>query len=365
MNRYDWDLLEQLCAIHAVSGREDEMTAFVRETIRPLVDEVSVDNLGNVVGIMKGAQYPDYRLMLQAHMDELGLIVRNITDEGFLQIERVGGIPEKTLLGQRVDVLTDDGRLIPGYVGAKSHHITTPDEKFKVPTVHAMFIEVGLTNREQIEQAGIQVGDPVAYHPNYHRFGDGMICSKALDDRVGVFILLQVLKSFAENRPPSTLVLSFSVLEEFSIRGSLPTVTATKPNAIISVDVTIATDTPLDPPLHPVAMRKGPAIKMMDFHGRGTLGGLFSSPKLRRFIEKIAHQEEIPLQREVIIGVITDPAFQLYLDDKGYIIAALSVPHRYSHASIQMCHESDIAQTIELIEAAGRSFTPELDLSRG
>lgn len=365
MNQTDWDLLERLCAIHAVSGREDAMTALIRDTIRPLVDEVRVDNLGNVVGILKGAECPDHRLMLQAHMDELGLIVRNITEDGFLRIERVGGVPEKSLPGQRVDLLTDDNRLIPGYVGTKSHHITSPDEKYKVPSVHEMFIDIGLTSREAVEQAGIQVGDPVTYHPNYHRFGDGMICSKALDNRVGVFILLEVLKSFAAQRPPSTIIFSFTVLEEFSIRGSLPTVTATKPHAILSLDITIATDTPIDKPLHPVAMRKGPAIKMMDFHGRGTLGGLFSSPKLRRFIERIAKQENIPLQREVIVGVITDPAFQLYLDDKGYVIAGLSIPHRYSHASIQMCHETDIAQMIHLVEAAARSFTPELDLSRG
>jgi len=264
-----------------------------------------------------------------------------------------------------VDVLTDDGQLIPGYVGTKSHHITSPDEKYKVPGVHDMFIDIGLTSRLEVEQAGIQVGDPVTYHPNFHRFGDGMICSKALDNRVGVFVLLEVLKSFAKERLPCTMVFSFTVLEEFSIRGSLPTVTATKPNAIISLDITIATDTPIDKPLHPVAMRKGPAIKMMDFHGRGTLGGLFSSPKLRRFIETVAKQEGIPLQREVIVGVITDPAFQLYLGDKGYVIAGLSIPHRYSHASIQMCHEVDIAQTIQLVEATGNSFTPEVDLSRG
>ncbi|HLF74748.1 MAG TPA: hypothetical protein VI524_10400 [Anaerolineales bacterium] len=365
MRQSDWNLLEQICAIHAVSGREDRMTAFVRDHIRPLVDEVSVDNLGNVVGILKGSQHPDYRLMLQAHIDELGLIVRNITESGFLQIERVGGIPEKSLLGQRMDILTDDGQLIPGYVGAKSHHVTSPDEKYKVPNVHEMFIDVGLGSRGAVEQAGIQVGDPVTYHPNYHRFGDGMICSKALDNRVSVFILLEILKSLSQNRPPCTTVFSFTVLEEFSIRGSLPTVTATKPNAIISLDITIATDTPIDKALHPVAMRRGPAIKMMDFHGRGTLGGLFSSPKLRRFIERTARQENIPLQREVIVGVITDPAFQLYLDDKGYVIAGLSIPHRYSHASIQMCHETDVAQTAQLVEAITRSFTPEVDLSRG
>lgn len=365
MNPIDWSLLEQLCAVHAVSGREDGMTALVRALIQPLVDEVSVDHLGNVVGILNGIQHPGYRLMLQAHMDELGLIVRNITADGFLLIERVGGIPEKSLLGQRVDVLTDDNRIIPGYVGTKSHHVTSPDEKYKVPHVHDMYIDVGLNSKQAVETAGIQVGDPVTYHPNYERFGDGLICSKALDNRVSVFILLQVLKAFAHQRPPCTLVFSFTVLEEFSIRGSLPTVTATKPDAIISLDITIATDTPSDKPLHPVTMRRGPAIKLMDFHGRGTLGGMFSAPKLRRYIERIAKQENIPLQREVIVGVITDPAFQLYLDDKGYVIAGLSIPQRYSHASIQMCHETDIAQTLQLVEATARSFTPEVDLSRG
>lgn len=365
MKEHDWGLLEEMCSIHAVSGREDRMTAFIRDHIRSLVDEVSVDHLGNVVGILKGSRHPEHRLMLQAHMDELGLIVRNITEDGFLRIERVGGIPEKSLLGQRVDILTDEGRLIPGYIGAKSHHITTAEEKYKVPGVHDMFIEIGLKSREEVEHAGIQVGDPVTYHPNYHLFGDGMICSKALDNRVGVFILLEILKSCTRERPPCTIIFSFTVLEEFSIRGSLPTVTATKPNAIISLDITIATDTPIDKPLHPVAMRGGPAIKMMDFHGRGTLGGLFSSPKLRRLIERTARQQNIPLQREVIVGVITDPAFQLYLDDKGYVIAGISIPHRYSHASIQMCHETDIAQTIQLVDATARSFTPDVDLSRG
>jgi putative aminopeptidase FrvX len=361
----DWGLLEEICAIHAVSGREDAMTACIRDYIQPLVDEVNVDNLGNVIGILHGTKYPDCRLMLQAHMDELGLIIRNITDDGFLLIERVGGIPEKSLLGQRVDVLTDDGQLIPGYVGAKSHHVTTSEEKYKVPRVHDMFIDVGLSNREAVAEAGIQVGDPATYVPNYQEFGDGMLCSKALDDRVGVFILLETLRSFSKNRPDSTIIFSFTVLEEFSIRGSLPTVVATNPTAIISLDITIATDTPIDTPLHPVKMRQGPAIKMMDFHGRGTLGGMFSSPKLRRLIEKTARQENLPLQREVIVGVITDPAFQLYLGKHGYVIAALSIPHRYSHASIQMCHKIDIEQTAHLVQEVARSFNPEVDLRRG
>jgi len=365
MGQVNWELLENLCAIHAVSGREDNATAFIRDAITPLVDEVSVDNIGNVVGILKGSKYPDYRLMLQAHMDELGLIVRNITDQGFLLIERIGGVPEKSLLGQRVDILTDSGDLIPGYVGAKSHHITKPDEKFVVPKVRDMYIDVGIASREAAAALGIQVGDPGTYHPNFHRFGDGQICGKALDNRVSVFILLTILERFAQERPPCTLVFSFTVLEEFSIRGSLPTVNLTQPDAIISLDITIATDTPSASDQHPVALRKGPAIKMMDFHGRGTLGGMFSSPKLRRFIEATAEQINVPLQREVIIGVITDPAFQLYLGEKGYTIAGISIPHRYSHSSISMCHERDILQTMELTQAVAKKFDPLVDLSRG
>ena len=365
MHDLDWNLLEKLCAFHAVSGHEDEIVAFIRDMIRPWVDECWVDRLGNVVGILRGTTYPDYRLMLQAHVDELGLIVRNITADGFLLIERIGGVPEKSLLGQHVDIKTEDGSQICGYIGAKSHHVTGVEEKYKVPTVHEMFIDVGVSSRAAVEALGIRVGDTVTYHPNFNRFGEDMICSKALDNRVGVFILLELLQHFQAYRPPCTLVFAFTVLEEFSIRGSLPAVNATQPQAIISVDITVSVDTPAEAPLHPVAMRQGPAIKMMDFHGRGTLGGLFSSPKLRRFIEKIAKELSIPIQREVIVGVITDPAFQLYLGERGYVIAGLSIPQRYTHSAIQMCHESDIINATRLLGATVNEFSPDLNLSRG
>lgn len=362
----DWDLLEKLCAIHAVSGREDIATRFIHDYIQPLVDEVEIDRLGNVIGILRGSKEPETRLMLQAHMDELGLIVRNITPDGFLLIERVGGMPEKSLLSQKLDLLTDAGKIISGYVGAKSHHITQANEKYTVPGVHDMYVDVGLDSREAVLAAGIQVGDPLTYTPNFNRFGDGRIVSKALDNRASVYILLKVLEALQHHRPECTVVFSFTVLEEFSIRGSLPTVTRTDPHAIISLDVTIATDTPSDPKgLQDVHFGAGPAIKMMDFHGRGTLGGLFSSPPLRRFIERTAAAEGIPLQREVIIGVITDPAFQIYLGEHGYTAAGLSIPHRYSHSSTSMVHERDVLQLIELVTAAALRFNGSVDLRRG
>ena len=365
MTPNDWKHLQKLCSIHAVSGREDRLIRHLREWLQPRVDDLRVDNLGNLVAILRGSQHPEHKLMLQAHIDELGLIVRNLTQEGFLLIERVGGVPEKSLLGQRMDVLTESGAIIPAYVGTKSHHITQRDEKFVVPQVHEMYLDLGVTSRDAVENLGIQVGDPVTYHPNYHTFGDGLICSKALDNRVSVFVLLEVLKRLQAQRPPSTIILAFTVLEEFSIRGSLPAVTSTKPDAILSLDITVAPDTPESDPLHPVVMRGGPAIKMMDFHGRGTLGGMFSSPKLRDYLIQRAGEKNLSLQREVIVGVITDPAFQLYLGEQGQVIAGISIPQRYTHAPISMCHQQDIRDTIDLVEAAARGFTPQLDLSRG
>lgn len=362
----DWALLEKLCAFHAVAGREDLLARFLYDTVKPLVDEIEIDRLGNVVGVLKGSRQPDYRLMLQAHMDELGLIIRNITEDGFLLFERVGGVPEKSLLGQRMDVLTDDGRLLPGYVGAKSHHITSSQEKFTVPAVHDLYIDVGLRSRQAVLEAGIQIGDPITYHPNFHRFGEGMISSKALDNRVSIFVLLKVLEHLQKARPACTLVFAFTVLEEFSIRGSLPAVSRTDPHAIISLDITIAADTPSDSKyFNDVKMGGGPAIKMMDFHGRGTLGGLISSPPLRRHIEKVARAQGIPLQREVIIGVITDPAFQIYLGDYGYTAAGISIPQRYSHASIQMVNERDVLQALQLVLALAQDFDSSIDLQRG
>lgn len=362
----DWELLELLCMIHAVSGREDRMTRFVHDRIVDLVDEVHIDRLGNVVGIIKGTRQPEYKLMLQAHMDELGLIVRSITNEGFLLFERVGGIPEKSILSQRVDVLTEKGEMIGGYVGTKSHHITDPQEKYVVPTVHKLYVDVGLSSRAQVEKAGIQVGDPITYHPNFNRFGDGLICSKALDDRIGVYVLMKIMENLQKHRPASTIIFSFTVLEEFSIRGSLPTVNRTRPDAIISIDITVSPDTPSDEKdLNAVKLGQGPAMKLMDFHGRGTLGGIFSSPPFRHYIESIADRLKIPLQRDVIIGVITDPAFQIYLGEEGYTVAGISIPQRYTHASSQTVHENDLRRTIELLSVIATEFDNSVDLRRG
>lgn len=360
-----WSMLRTVCAVHAVSGREDRMIRFLRNEVQNTLADVEVDRLGNVTGVIKGTDAGAPVMLLQAHMDELGLIIRDITDDGFLLFERIGGVPEKSLLGQKIEILTDDDQIVPGIVGPKSHHVTTPAEKFVVPHVHDMFIDVGLPSREAVEAKGIRVGDPAAYQPNFQMFGEDLICSKSLDNRVSIFVLLEVMKQLAESPPSSTIAFAFTVLEEFSIRGSLPAVSRLQPDAVVSLDITIATDTPAEERLHPVQLGHGPAIKMMDFHGRGTLGGLISSPPLRRFLEHVAREKSITLQREVIIGVITDPAFQLYLGDHGNSIAAISIPQRYTHSSISVCHAHDIEQTIELVTSAAKAFDGHVDLGRG
>lgn len=364
-NLESWELLKELCAVHAVSGREDRMIRWLRDHLEGKLDDFHVDRLGNITGIIAGEDDGERQLLLQAHMDELGLIVRDITEDGFLRFERVGGVPEKSLLGQRVDILTEDDQIYPGLVGPKSHHVTGKDEKFVVPKVHDMFVDVGLRDRDAVQRAGIRVGDPITYHPNYFEFGDGLICSKALDNRVSVFVLLQVIDRLIQKPPKCTVAFAFTVLEEFSIRGSLPAVQRIRPHAILSLDITIATDTPAETRLHPVRLGEGPAIKMMDFHGRGTLGGMFTSPPMRRMLLAKAGELGIDLQREVITGVITDPAFQLYLGEEGQTIAGISIPQRYTHASVSTCHQTDILKTVELTATFAQDFDASIDLERG
>ena len=158
------DRLEELTFIPALSGREDAMIDFMRSHFEPFADEVHVDRVGNVTATIRGeSEQP--ALLIFAHMDELGLIVRKIEDDGFLRFERVGGIPEKSLLGTAVEILTDSGERIPGLVGTTAHHVTPPENKFTVPGRLEMYLDIGCASRAEVEGLGIQVGDMIAYKP--------------------------------------------------------------------------------------------------------------------------------------------------------------------------------------------------------
>jgi putative aminopeptidase FrvX len=357
-------LLANLTSTPALSGREDALIDIMRSKFEALVDRVHVDRVGNVTATIEG-ESGSPSLLIFAHMDELGLIIRKIEQDGFLRFERVGGVPEKSLLGTPIEVITDSGARIPGLVGTTSHHVTPPEKKFVVPGRLEMYLDVGCGSRAEVEALGIQVGDMVAYQPGMIQLAGRRIASKSLDNRIGCLLLIQLLEKLAEQQPKSTIHLAASVQEEFNVRGVWPVFQRLSPDAAICLDVTIACDTPELSHLSEVRLGAGPAIGLYQFHGRGTLGGLIPNPGLRRFIERQALEHSIPLQREVLIGIITDIAFSQMLTAEGVPSAALAVPIRYTHAPHEVCDLEDISRCVDLLTAIAVHFDAGLDMSRG
>jgi putative aminopeptidase FrvX len=228
-----------------------------------------------------------------------------------------------------------------------------------------MYLDVGCTSRAEVEALGIRVGDSITYRHGFGRLAGDRVAGKSLDNRIGCAVLIKTLEALVEEPPSGTVHLVASVQEEFNVRGVWPAFQSIKPDASICLDVTIACDTPDTRDLAEMALGKGPAIGAYEFHGRGTLGGLIPNPKLRRYLEDVARREGIPTQTEVLVGLITDAAFSQFLHEEGVPMAALGIPIRYAHSSVETCSLSDIEAVIRLLTAAARGFDERVDLSRG
>jgi putative aminopeptidase FrvX len=358
--------LEYLTSIPALSGMEDRMIAEMVSRFRSFTDEVEVDRLGNVTATFRGQNEAEPTLLLFAHVDELGLMVTKIEPSGFLRFDRIGGVPEKTLRGALVDVHSIDGSMsFTGFVGTHAHHLTPADQKYAVPTTDKMYIDLGLGSSEEVFTRCIRVGSAVTYHPGFHRIGDYRVTSKALDNRIGVLMLLALAEHMHQHPPKATVYLVASVQEEFNIRGNMPVFTRLEPNAAICLDITSACDTPDLNMRYDIALGKGPAILQMNFHGRGELAGLIPHPRLRLFLERTLEELDIPYQRQTIIGEVTDDAFTLVLGKYGVAMAHISIPMRYSHSPIETSDLRDIEAGIRLVKEIVDRFDHTLDLRRG
>ncbi|KKC30734.1 M42 family metallopeptidase [Caldanaerobacter subterraneus] len=350
MGKEIFEEIRTLTELPAVSGHEDKIIEYVYKKVYSLADEVTIDKLGNIIATFYGKITKEFSVLFFAHLDEIGLIVRKIEENGFLRFERIGGVPEKTLRGQYVDVYSIDGdKYFTGVIGTTSHHVTKDEDKFRVPSRLEMYIDVGFDSKEEVLKNGIDVGSIVTYHPSFKVVGSKRFVSKALDNRIGVYLLLKLIEYLKKQPPIFTIYIAFTIQEEFSVRGSLPVFNKTKPQIAICLDITPAGDTPELEQTYEIKLGKGPAITQMNFHGRGTLGGIIPHPKLRRFIEVTAEELKIPYQREVILGVITDDAFGILTGREGVMGAHISIPIRYTHSPIEMADVEDIENALKLL----------------
>jgi putative aminopeptidase FrvX len=341
-------LLEKLCNVIAVSGDEGEVRKLVLEEVKPHADELKVDVMGNVLATKfgTGKNKGRMRVMLDAHMDEVGFMIVADDGEGLYRFETVGGIDVRHLVGKQILVGKD---YTPAVIGGKPIHLMNGEERTRKVPLDGLRIDTGLTGKAK-------VGDRAGFATKFRRVGPS-IMSKAIDDRIGVATLIEL---FRQAPPTIDLCAAFSVQEEIGLRGAKVAAQYFKPDIAIAVDSTPANDMPLydggENISYNTKLGLGPAIYIAD-------GSTLHDPRLVRFLAETAEAEGIPYQFRQPGGGGTDSgAIQRSL--AGIPTVSVSVPHRYTHSPISISRVDDWKNTINLLYAALRRITPELIASR-
>jgi len=333
--------LEKLSNAQGVAGREDEVRDLMVKLLKSYADEVSIDKMENVVAIKKGRK-TGLKVMLAAHMDEVGLMVKNITKEGFVQFTKMGGIDDRILLAQRVNILTGKASL-PGIIGAKPPHIQKEEERKKVVAFDEMFVDCGAESREDAKKMGVKVGDPIAFETSYIKVGKDAVMGRAFDDRAGCAVMIETLKQL--NETDCTVYAVGTVQEELGLRGAVTAAFGVDPDVGIALDVTFAGDVPgfreFDTT---VKMGKGPALSVSD-------SGLITHPKVLRWLIETATENKIDYQMETGLMGTTDAA-RMALTRSGVPSGTISVPARYIHSPVGMVSLKDLEDCARLATLA-------------
>ncbi|CAN2226234.1 FrvX Cellulase M and related proteins [Candidatus Nanopelagicaceae bacterium] len=356
--------LEKYCLTPAMSGFEDEMIKKIKEDLKDYVDEIRVDVLGNVIATIKGTSPEGSDLMIFAHTDSLGMIVKGVEDNGFIRIERVGGVPERILAASNVILQTTSGKTINGVIGFVSHHLTPSEDKYIVKPIGECYVDIGATTAKEVEAAGVRIGTSVLYRPSFEHLINNRIAATSLDDRGGCAVLVELAQHFKKHRPKVTLHLVGTVQEEFNLRGAMVAAQQIRPTAAISIDLVAASDTPDIHGGNSVKVGSGPVVGTYTFHGRGTLNGLIPHPRLLSVIEDAAVTEKVALQRHATIGLLTDASY-VQLVGEGVACVDVAWPTRYTHSGVEVCSLDDLEGLKKLLIGVVEKFPVEESFSRG
>ena len=335
------DLLKHLCDLPGIPGREERVRSFIESQLGGVVDDLSTDALGNLIALKKGSGTNPKRVMIIAHMDEIGFYVKHIDDDGFLRIHNVGGFDVRQLLSKHVTVTTSHGDDLVGVLMAnlKPPHTLNKADAQKMPTVGNLFVDLGL-NAEAVKER-VRIGDMVTLKPTFQDMGK-RVSSKAMDDRVGCWVLMNTLKNL--QTPENDVYGVFSVQEEVGLRGATTSAFSLEPDIGIALDVTLAMDIPgAEAQDYISELGKGVAIKVLD-------GNSISTRWLVDEFVEVAEKNEIEHQLEILTAGGTDAA-QIQLSRSGVPSITLSIPCRYVHTSAEMIDKEDAQATVELLTA--------------
>ena len=333
--------LEKLSNATGVAGREEEVRNLLTKMMKPYTDEVKVDKLENVIATKKGKTTAP-KIMLAAHMDEIGLMIKTINKEGFLQFTKMGGIDDRILVAQKVIVHTSKGPL-NGIIGSKPPHIQKEEERKKILAYDELFIDIGAENKEEAANMGVKVGDPAVFEGKFAKIGKDTVIGKAFDDRIGCAVMVETLKLL--EKTDCTVYAVGTVQEEVGLRGAATAAFGVDPDVGIALDVTVAGDVPgvreFDTT---IKMGKGPAITVTD-------SGLITHPKILRLLLDTAEENKIPYQLETGLMGSTDAA-RISLTRQGVPSGTISIPTRYIHSPNGMLSLKDAEDSAKLTAAA-------------
>lgn len=333
------DLLRTLSATPGPVGREGLVQDIMKNELGKYCPTIIRDKIGNLIATLEG---DGKHYVIVAHADEVGFLVSNIDEKGFIRAKwnTQGHMPDLRLLpGQWVLVMTDTG-LIPGCFAVKTGHIAGPEGKSRIPTYEEVFLDIGLTSREEVEEQGIHIGNPIIYAAPIEKVGHNVV-GKSMDDRIGLVIMIELAETLSkvpvEKRPKVTFVST--VMEELGAKGAAVIAKDLDVDGVIAIDIGLADDHPGTNGEAGVGLGLGPVIVIKD-------DAMHYSHDLVRFILDTAEREKIPIQRAVYHHYLTD-GVQFAM--QGQRVAVTAVPCRYSHSSFETINLKDVEMTVQLL----------------
>jgi endoglucanase len=332
-------LLEQLSNAFGPSGHEDDVRDLLVDVVKPSVDEIRVDRVGNVVATRHGSRSDV--VLLDAHMDEVGFLVSYIDESGFVRLHPLGGWDARVLPGHALTIKGRDGDLVRGVIGTLPPHITGDSDRSKAFPLPDLFLDIGASSRDEAVTMGVDVGSPVVPGGRFERVGDDLVMGKAFDDRVGCTVGVCVLDALREQDLECTLAVTFVTSEEVGLRGARTVADQILPSVAIALEGTTAVDVPgVSGAKKLASMGRGPAITIAD-------SGVIASPRVNQKIQEIGDANDIPYQMKLPGGGGTDAA-AYQPAGQGALVGVIAVPVRYIHAPLSMLRPSDVDAAITL-----------------
>ena len=345
-------LLKSLTDVNGISGHEMQVKSLMKDYLTPVSDEIVEDRLGGIFG-KKNATHGNKSLMISGHLDEIGFIVTQIDEQGYIYFTPIGGWWNQVMLSQKVTITTENGKEIRGIIGSKPPHALSPEERKKPVDIKNMYIDIGVGSKEEAKEAGIELGNMITPYSEFESLAnDKYLTAKAFDNRYGCALAVDVLQQLKDENIDINLYAGATVQEEVGLRGAKVAANLIKPDLAIAVDVGVAYDVPgMTSEKNEGKLGDGPLAILMDATSIAHNG-------LRKHIKDVAEHHNIPVQWATTPGGGTD-AGSIHVANEGIPTITIGVPLRYMHSNVSVLNIDDYTNSVRLITEIVRSLNDD------